>query len=214
MQIFIDSAEVSAIQECYNTGLVDGVTTNPTLIRKSGRHPHDVYNELKLLGVPDISMEVSGTALEMITAGKELSEIYGEVATIKVPCTREGLDACRILSKCGIKTNVTLIFCAAQAVLAAKAGATYVSPFVGRLDDQSVAGLEVVRSITGLYSMHRVQTKVLSASIRSVQRVVRSYFNGAEVVTMPPEIFWKMYDHMLTDAGMAIFEEDLRVSSI
>ena len=212
MKIFIDSADVSAIQDCFTTGLVDGVTTNPTLIRKSGRHPHDVYNELKLLGVPDISMEVSGTGLEMVTTGKELSDLYGEVATIKVPCTREGLDACRILSKCGIKTNVTLIFCAAQAILAAKAGATYVSPFVGRLDDQSVAGLEVVRSITGLYGMHGMQTQVLSASIRSVQRVVRSYYNGARIVTMPPEIFWKMYDHMLTDAGMAIFEEDLRVS--
>jgi transaldolase len=216
MKIFIDSADVSAIQDCFTTGLVDGVTTNPTLIRKSGRHPHDVYNELKLLGVKDISMEVSGTGLEMVTAGKELSDIYGEVATVKVPCTREGLDACSVLSKCGIRTNVTLIFCAAQAILAAKAGATYVSPFVGRLDDQSVAGLEVVRSITGLYSMHRhtIHTQVLAASIRSVQRVVRSYYNGAEVVTMPPEIFWKMYDHMLTDAGMTIFEEDLRVSSI
>ena len=212
MKIFIDSADVSAIQDCFTTGLVDGVTTNPTLIRKSGRHPHDVYNELKLLGVQDISMEVSGTALEMVTAGKELSDLYGEVATIKVPCTREGLDACRILSQCGIKTNVTLIFCAAQAILAAKAGATYVSPFVGRLDDQSVAGLEVVRSISELYRIHRVHTAILSASIRSVQRVVRSYYNGAEIVTMPPEIFWKMYDHMLTDAGMAIFEEDLRVS--
>ena len=193
---------------------MDGVTTNPTLIRKSGRHPHDVYNELKVLGVQDISMEVSGTALEMVNNGKDLYGIYGDVATIKVPCTREGLDACRILSSCGIKTNVTLIFSAAQAILAAKAGATYVSPFVGRLDDQSVAGLEVVRSITGLYSMHGVQTQVLAASIRSVQRVVRSYYNGARVVTMPPEIFWKLYDHILTDAGMAIFEEDLRVSSL
>ncbi len=212
MKIFIDSADVSAIQECWNTGLCDGVTTNPTLIRKSGRHPHDVYNELKVLGVPDISMEVSGTALEMINAGKELSDLYGAVATIKVPCTREGLDACLVLSKCGIKVNVTLIFSAAQAILAAKAGATYVSPFVGRLDDQSVAGLEVVRSITGLYSMHRVHTQVLAASIRSVKRVVRSYYNGAEVVTMPPEIFWKLYNHILTDKGMEIFEEDLRVS--
>ena len=213
MLIFIDSAEVSAIQECYNTGLVDGVTTNPTLIRKSGRHPHDVYNELKVLGVQDISMEVSGTALEMVNNGKDLHGIYGDVATIKVPCTREGLDACRILSKCGIKTNVTLIFCAAQAILATKAGATYVSPFIGRLDDQSVAGLEVVRSIADLYRSHRRQTQIISASIRSVQRVVRAYYNGSEIVTMPPEIFWKLYDHMLTDAGMAIFEEDLRVSS-
>ena len=214
MQIFIDSADVSAIQECYNTGLVLGVTTNPTLIRKSGRHPHDVYNELKVLGVSDISMEVSGTSLDMINSGKDLSGIYGDVATIKVPCTREGLAACKVLSQCGIRTNVTLIFSAAQAILAAKAGATYVSPFVGRLDDQSVAGLEVVRSISELYRIHREQTQIISASIRSVQRVVRSYYNGAEIVTMPPEIFWKMYDHILTDKGMEIFEEDLRVSSL
>jgi transaldolase len=209
MHIFIDSANVSTIQECWNTGLCDGVTTNPTLIRKSGRHPHDVYNELKVLGVPDLSMEVYGTALEMVTAGRELADLYGDVATIKVPMSKEGLMACKELSKDGIRTNVTLIFCASQALLAAKAGATYVSPFVGRLDDQSVAGLEVVRSISELYRIHGIPTKVLAASIRSVQRVVRSFYNGAEIVTMPPEIFWKMYDHILTDKGLDIFQADI-----
>jgi transaldolase len=118
------------------------------------------------------------------------------------------LLVCRELSKHGIRTNVTLVFCAAQAVLAAKAGATYVSPFVGRLDDQSVAGLEVVRSIAELYRIHGMKTKVLAASIRTVQRAVRSWYNGAEICTMPPKVFEQMYDHILTDKGMEIFEND------
>ena len=210
MKIFIDSADVSALQECWNTGLIDGITTNPSLILKSGRHPHDVYNELKLMGCQDISMEITGTStLEMMNQAHELLDLYSaEVTTIKVPMTKEGLAVTRELSRDGVRVNVTLIFCAAQALLAAKAGATYVSPFVGRLDDQSVAGLEVVRSISELYRIHRLPTQVLAASIRSVQRVVRSFYNGAEVVTMPPEIFWKMWDHILTDKGLDIFEAD------
>jgi len=144
----------------------------------------------------------------MYDEGIRLYEKFGEVATIKVPCTREGLIVCKRLSEQGIKVNVTLIFCAAQAVLAAKAGATYVSPFVGRLDDQSVAGLEVVRSISELYRIQGVKTQVLSASIRSVQRAIRSWYNGAEICTMPPKVFDQMYDHILTDKGMEIFEND------
>ena len=153
-------------------------------------------------------MCIRDSAQEMLTEGVRLSDKFGPVTTVKVPCTRDGLAACRELSKERIKTNVTLIFSAAQAVLAAKAGATYVSPFVGRLDDQSVAGLEVVRSITGLYQIHGIRTQVLSASIRSVQRVVRSCYNGARVVTMPPKIFEQMYDHILTDKGLEIFDND------
>jgi transaldolase len=175
---------------------------------KSGRNPEDVYQEIKDMGVKDISMEVMGSDLEMYDEGIRLYEKFGEVATIKVPCTREGLIVCKRLSEQGIKVNVTLIFCAAQAVLAAKAGATYVSPFVGRLDDQSVAGLEVVRSISELYRIQGVQTQVLSASIRSVQRAIRSWYNGAEICTMPPKVFDQMYDHILTDKGMEIFEND------
>ena len=139
------------INEYFKTGLVDGVTTNPTLIMKSGRNPEDVYQEIKDIGVRDISMEVVGDEGEMYREGKRLYEKFGDVCTVKVPCTREGLAVCKSLSDQNIKVNVTLIFCASQAVLAAKAGATYVSPFVGRLDDQSVAGLEVVRSISELY---------------------------------------------------------------
>ena len=208
MKIFLDTADTNVIKEYFETGLVDGVTTNPTLIMKSGRNPEEVYQEIKDIGVEDISMEVMGTAAEMYHEGRRLHLKFGDVATIKVPCTREGLSVCKQLSDDGIKVNVTLIFCASQAVLASKAGATYVSPFVGRLDDQSVAGLEVVRSISELYRIHGIRTQVLSASIRSVQRAIRSWYNGAEICTMPPKVFDQMYDHILTDKGMEIFDND------
>ena len=208
MKIFLDTADTNIIKEYFETGLVDGVTTNPTLIMKSGRNPEEVYQEIKDIGVEDISMEVMGTAAEMYHEGRRLHMKFGDVATIKVPCTRDGLSVCKQLSDEGIKVNVTLIFCAAQAVLAAKAGATYVSPFVGRLDDQSVAGLEVVRSISELYRIHGIRTQVLSASIRSVQRAIRSWYNGAEICTMPPKVFDQMYDHILTDKGLEIFDQD------
>ena len=208
MKIFLDTADTEIINEYFKTGLVDGVTTNPTLIMKSGRNPEDVYQEIKDIGVRDISMEVVGDEGEMYREGKRLYEKFGHVCTVKVPCTREGLAVCKSLSDQNIKVNVTLIFSAAQAVLAAKAGATYVSPFVGRLDDQSVAGLEVVRSISELYRIHGVRTQVLSASIRSVQRAVRSWYNGAEICTMPPKVFDQMYDHILTDKGLEIFDQD------
>ena len=208
MKIFLDTADTDIIEKYFSTGLVDGVTTNPTLIMKSGKNPEDVYQKIKDIGVQDISMEVVGSDLEMYDEGIRLYEKFGDVCTVKVPCTREGLIVCKRLSEQGIKVNVTLIFSAAQAVLAAKAGATYVSPFVGRLDDQSVAGLEVVRSITGLYQIHGIRTQVLSASIRSVQRAVRSWYNGARVVTMPPKVFDQMYDHILTDKGLEIFDQD------
>jgi len=208
MRIFLDTADTEVIRKYFSTGLVDGVTTNPSLILKSGRNPEDVYQEIADIGVTDISMEVMGDDLAMYDEGIRLYEKFGSVCTVKVPCTREGLIVCKRLSEQGIKVNVTLIFCAAQAVLAAKAGATYVSPFVGRLDDQSVAGLEVVRSISELYRIHRIPTQVLSASIRNVQRAVRSWYNGAEICTMPPKVFDQMYDHILTDKGMEIFEND------
>ena len=208
MKIFLDTAETELIRKYFDTGLVDGVTTNPTLIKKSGRNPLDVYQEIKDIGVPDISMEVMGDADDMILEGRELHSKFGEVTTVKVPCTRDGLRACKVLSDEGIRVNVTLIFSMPQAALAAKAGAAYVSPFVGRLDDQQVAGLEVVRGISTLYRMHGIETKVLSASIRNVHRAVRSWYNGAEVVTVPPKVFDQMYDHILTDKGMEIFEND------
>ena len=154
-------------------------------------------------------MEVSGTVGEMYDEAQALHARFGEVATIKLPMTSDGLLVCRQLSKQLIRTNVTLIFTIPQAILAAKAGATYVSPFVGRLDDQQVAGLEVVRGISGLYQMKGVRTQVLAASIRSVHRAVRSFYNGAHVVTMPPNVFEDMYKHILTDKGLEIFQADI-----
>ena len=208
MKIFLDTADTEIINEYFKTGLIDGVTTNPTLIMKSGRRPESVYQEIKDIGITDISMEVVGDEGEMYREGKRLHKKFGNVCTIKVPCSRQGLAVCKSLSDQNIKVNVTLIFSAAQAVLAAKAGATYVSPFVGRLDDQSVAGLEVVRSIAELYRIHGVKTQVLSASIRSVQRAVRSWYNGAEICTLPPKVFDQMYDHILTEKGLEIFDND------
>jgi len=208
MKIFLDTADTELIRNYFETGLVDGVTTNPSLIMKSGRDPEVVYQEIKDIGVQDISMEVMGDAQTMLNEALRLVDKFGSVSTIKLPMTRDGLKVCKELSREKIRTNVTLIFCAAQAVLAAKAGATYVSPFVGRLDDQSVAGLEVIRSISELYRIHRMETQVLAASIRNVQRAIRSWYNGAEICTMPPKVFDGMYDHILTDAGLEIFDRD------
>ena len=208
MKIFLDTADTLLIEKYFDTGLIDGVTTNPTLIMKSGKNPEDVYQQIKDIGIKDISMEVVGNFEEMYAEGYRLAEKFGDVATIKVPCTREGLMVCKALSDENIKVNVTLIFSIAQAVLAAKSGATYVSPFVGRLDDQSVAGLEVVRGISEMYRIHGVKTQVLSASIRSVHRAVRSWYNGAQIVTMPPSVFDQMYDHILTEKGLEIFDKD------
>lgn len=208
MKIFLDTADTEVISKHFATGLIDGVTTNPSLIKKSGRDPEDVYQELIDLGIKDISMEVVGNGIEMAREGERLHKKFGRQATIKVPCTPDGLYACRVLSKNVINTNVTLVFSMAQAVLSAKAGATYVSPFVGRLDDQSVAGLEVVRGIADIYRIHGVHTQVLAASIRSVHRALRSWYNGAQVVTMPPNVFEDMYKHILTDKGLEIFDND------
>ena len=161
------------------------------------------------MGVRDISMEVYGSAQDMFEKGLQLANSFGEVVTIKLPMNRCGLLACKELSRKRIRTNVTLVFTIPQAILAAKAGATYVSPFVGRLDDQQVSGLEVVRGIKGLYAAKGVETQVLAASIRSVHRAVRSFYNGADIVTMPPSVFEGMYKHILTDEGLKIFDRDI-----
>ena len=169
MKIFLDTAETDLIHQYFATGLIDGITTNPSLIRKSGKNPEDVYDDLKDLGVRDISMEVVGNAKEMYTEGKRLAKKFGDCCTVKVPCTPDGLLACRNLSREVIRVNVTLIFDVAQAILSAKAGATYVSPFVGRLDDNSIAGLDLIKNIDEVYRVQCIhRTKILSASIRSV----------------------------------------------
>ena len=208
MKIFIDSADVTEIREAFATGLIDGVTTNPTLIMKSGKQPETVYQQLKDLGISDISMEVVGDAENMINEGRRLKAKFGDCTTIKVPCTPDGLLACHTLSKELIRVNVTLIFSTAQAILAAKAGAAYVSPFVGRLEDNSHSGVEVTRSIVDVYKKHGIYTEVLAASIRDVAKVTLAFWNGAQICTIPPKVFHKMYNHVLTDAGLKIFDED------
>ena len=208
MKIFLDTAETDVIRKNFATGLVDGLTTNPTLIMKSGRNPEEVYEEIKEIGVPDISMEVVGTGEEMVAEGRRLAEKFGKQCTIKVPFTRGGLAACALLSRDGIKVNVTLIFSQTQAILASKAGAAYVSPFVGRVDDNSFGGICLVKDIVNVFKEHFVTTNVLAASVRNVRDVGRLFEHGAEIVTMPPGVFDKMYNHVLTDAGLEQFDKD------
>ena len=210
MKIFLDTADTELIRKYYGTGLIDGVTTNPTLIRKSGRDPEEVYQEIQDIGLRDISMEVVGDANEMIEEGIRLATKFPKSATIKVPCTPDGLLACAELScKDLIRVNVTLIFDVAQAILSAKAGAAYVSPFVGRLDDNSITGLNLIKDIDEVFRVQAIhRTRILSASIRYVNSVSQSFANGANIVTMPPSVFDKMYNHVLTDKGLEIFDED------
>ena len=212
MKIFLDTAETEVIHKHYNTGLIDGVTTNPSLIMKSGRDPEVVYQELIDLGIPDISMEVVGDSTEMTVEGRRLAEKFGkQQTTIKVPCTPDGLLACKALSRELIKVNVTLIFAPVQAVLASKAGAKYVSPFVGRVDDNSYGGLCLVKDIANIYNKQRVHdTEILAASIRNVRDVGRAFEYGASICTIPPSVFEKMYKHVLTDKGLQLFDEDWR----
>jgi len=212
MKIFLDTAETDVVRKHFKTGLIDGLTTNPTLIRKSGRNHEEVYQEFKDIGLTDISMEVIGSVENMISEGKRLYKKYGKVATIKVPCTVDGLLACKELSDNGINVNVTLIFSQAQAVLAAKAGATYVSPFVGRVDDNSFGGLCLVKDIANVYKVHGVETQVLAASLRGVRDAARAFEYGADIVTMPPGVFEGMYKHVLTDKGLDQFDKDYAAS--
>ena len=211
MKIFLDTADYEAIAERYTTGLVDGITTNPTLVRKSGV---DYVEFIKTLAnnfaFESISAEVEGeSCFEMLVNATKYRDI-AENVTIKLPLTVEGLKACKELTSQGVETNVTLCFSAAQAVMAAKAGATYISPFVGRLNDNSFSGVELIRAISGLYGSHGVRTKILAASLRDVHHVSRCFLYGASVCTLPPAVFDKMYNHVLTDSGLAIFEKDFK----
>ncbi len=210
MKIFLDTADTEAIKEGYATGLIDGVTTNPSLILKNGGDPEYVYQTLIDLGVPDISMEVVGNGEEMVAEGRRLAKRFGkEQTTIKVPCTRDGLAACRVLAKDLIKVNVTLIFSPSQAILAAKAGATYVSPFVGRVDDNSYGGLCLIKDIANVYEKQQWKsTEILAASIRGIRQVGTAFSYGAHICTIPPNIFDGMYKHAFTDSGLVQFDKD------
>ncbi len=213
MKIFLDTAEVSEIVEAYQTGLIDGVTTNPTLILRSGRSLYDVAKEIatECPNLESISTEVvAETADEMIRQAEEFIPIGPAKITIKVPCTVEGLKACKYLSTEGSKVNVTLVFSVAQAILCAKAGATYVSPFLGRWRDNSVDEIELIKNMRKVYGNDwRAGTpNILAASIRDIRQAEQAAIYGADVCTMPPKVFWKMYDNILTDKGLDLFQKD------
>ena len=198
MKLFLDTADTELIEKHFQTDLIDGITTNPTLIMKSGRDPEEVYQQLIDMGIDDISMEVVGDFDEMYMEGLRLSRKFGKNATIKVPCTPEGLKVCKKLSRDLVNVNVTLIFSAAQAILAAKAGAKYVSPFVGRVDDNSFDGIDLIDQISDIYTIQNIKkTEILAASVRDVKTVSDSFESGAHVVTMPPSVFETVsYTHL------------------
>lgn len=209
MKIFLDTAVFEDIQKFTQTGLIDGVTTNPSLILKSGGDPVETIKKIsgEFPYLESISAEVvAEEAMEMVEQAQAFKDMKN--VTIKVPLTVEGLKACKLLTSDLFTVNVTLCFSVAQAVLAAKAGATYVSPFVGRVDDNSFEGIGLVKDIANLYKEHMSRTQVLAASLRNVKDVAQCFSVGADVVTMPPSIFDKMYNHILTDKGLQLFQDD------
>ena len=209
MKLFLDTAIVSDIEERLDTGLIAGVTTNPTLIRKSGRDPWKVYTDIIELGVEDLSIEVNGeSSKELIENGVTINKNYGNVATIKLPCTIEGLKACKYLSNIGLRVNMTLVFSVSQAILCGLAGATYISPFIGRMDDNSLTGLSLIADISKVYKKQFINTIILAASIRDVQSVGKAFELGADICTIPPKVFDNMSKHVLTDKGLEQFNRD------
>ncbi|MCJ2533334.1 MAG: fructose-6-phosphate aldolase [Candidatus Thermoplasmatota archaeon] len=208
MKIFIDTANLEHIREVNSWGILDGVTTNPTLVAKEGRVFEDIIREICSIVDGDISAEaVSMDADGMVKEARELSKMHKNVV-VKIPMTAEGLKAVKILSGEDIRTNVTLVFSSNQALLAAKAGATYVSPFVGRLDDINHSGMDLVRDIVEIFDVHGYHTQVIAASIRHPLHVTESALAGAHVATIPYDVLKKMVRHNLTDAGIERFLKD------
>ena len=209
MKFFIDTADIDEIRALAETGMVDGVTTNPSLVAKTGRKFTDVVAEICKIVPGPISAEVTATDAEtMIEEGRKLAAIAPNVA-VKVPLTEDGLRACRTLSDQGTMVNVTLCFSAAQSILAAKAGAAFVSPFVGRLDDIGQSGMELIADIVEIYNQYDdFTTEVLVASIRNPMHVVEAARMGAHVATIPPKILSQLFKHPLTDKGLAAFLDD------
>jgi len=210
MKIFLDTSDVDVIRHHFQTGLVDGVTTNPTLMMQAGRNPVKVISEISSLFTANASISaevVADTSEEMILQSEQYHSI-NENVTIKVPCTYEGLKACKVLSDRNIKVNVTLIFSLSQSILAAKAGATYISPFVGRCEDNNIDGIDLISSISRVFLNNLITTNILAASIRNIDHIHDSFKAGADIVTLPPKIFEEMYKHKLTDQGLAQFDKD------
>ncbi len=211
MKLFLDTADVKTVLDRIDTGLIAGVTTNPTLIKKSGRRPEDVYSELLDGGVKDISMEIVAENKEaFLHEALRLDDLFGNVVTIKLPCSKDGLWACKRLTDRKIRVNITLVFSVSQAILASLAGATYVSPFVGRMDDNSLSGLSLINDINKVYftEYYMNTTQILAASIRDAQSVSKAFELGANICTIPVKVFDNMYKHVLTDAGLHQFNID------
>ncbi len=214
MKFFADTADVNAIRELNDLGLVDGVTTNPSLIAKSGRDIIEVTKEICEIVTGPVSAEVTATdAADMIAEGRKLAKISGNIA-VKVPLTLDGLKACKTLSDEGTMVNVTLCFSANQALLAAKAGAAFISPFIGRLDDISFDGLDLIQDIRTIYDNYGFETQILAASIRTVNHVKDCALIGADVMTAPPSVIKALANHVLTDKGLDAFLADIKSAGI
>lgn len=208
MKIFLDTANVKEIREAHDLGLLDGVTTNPSLVSKEGRDFHEVLRELASFVNGPVNAEVIATECDgMVAEGRSLSKIHKNIV-VKIPLIKEGLKAVRLLSREGIRVNVTLCFSPVQALLAAKSGAAYISPFIGRLDDIGQVGMEIVRDIKTIYSNYGVKTEILVASIRHPIHVLEAAKIGADIATIPFEVFNKLFNHPLTDIGLARFLSD------
>lgn len=211
MKIFIDTANLNEIKKAMDLGLVDGVTTNPTLLAKEGEDPEILIREISKTIKGPVNVEVTGTTSEEMVKEARVMATWGEEIVIKIPINSEGLRTVRILSTEGIRTNVTLLFSAGQAILAAKAGATYVCPFLGRLDDISFKGMELIRQIKAIYSSYpQIETQIIVASVRNPIHVMEAGRLGAEIVTIPPAILDQMMRHPLTEKGIAQFLEDAK----
>jgi len=214
MKFFVDTADVAAIAEMNETGMVDGVTTNPSLIKQSGRDILEVIGEICAMVDGPVSAEVTAVdADRMIAEGRKLAGIADNIA-VKVPLTWDGLKACKVLSAEGHMVNVTLCFSANQALLAAKAGATFISPFIGRLDDINIDGIELIEDIRTIYDNYGFETEILAASIRSVNHVLDCARIGADVITAPPAVLKSLIAHPLTDKGLATFLADIESAGI
>ena len=208
MKFFVDTAEIKDIRDLYATGLLDGVTTNPSLVAKSGRDFKEVIKEICGIVPGPVSAEVAATDYDgMIAEGEHLAKIADNVV-IKLPLTVDGLKATKHFSDKGIKTNVTLCFSPNQALLAAKVGATYISPFIGRLDDINTDGMELIEQIRIIYDNYAFTTEILAASIRSANHVTQAALAGADVATIPPAVIYKLADHPLTKSGLEQFVKD------
>lgn len=210
MKFFIDTANVEDIKKANNMGVICGVTTNPSLIAKEGKNFNDVIKEITSIVDGPISGEVKATTIkaeDMIVEAREIAKIHKNMV-VKIPMTVEGLKAVKVLSKEGIKTNVTLIFSSNQALLAARAGATYVSPFLGRLDDISTDGLELIRTIADIFATHDIDTEIISASVRHPIHVTECALAGADIATVPYSVIEQMTKHPLTEQGIEKFKKD------